>query len=246
MADTGRARLRAVLTFGLALALASCTTTGPSLAPAPTATPEAAPAVRRAPTPTAAPSPSPAPPANPSGVPAAACDAPTRTEVQDATSGFVICLPASWRDLRAGDDGWVTIAGSHGSGTEEAVASGDIAHFVVPLVPRDKDTAVNLTIYTRDNSADPVTLDQAGLEYANVVRRIGGTDVATSQVPMSSGAWIQVTGAFPRTPDPGEDWLDAFVFVTPTWRYYLVFRCLLDSKPTYDQAFESYVETFTP
>src|SRR4051812_11941217 len=67
--------------------------------------------------------------------------------VVDRELGLSMVLPAEWRRLRAGDPGWVTIYGDHGSATETRVQTGDIPLFAAPVAPRDVDASLNLAIY---------------------------------------------------------------------------------------------------
>lgn len=221
------------LAFALASVVAACggaIPIGPFLpVAAPTAAPTPAPTVA----PTAAET---APPASSS------CAAPTGTLLQDPV-GLSICLPGNWRDLRPGDDGWVTIFGKHDLQTERDVANGVIDHFALPLAPRDKDTAVNLAIYLRSRHNDTRDLAAAAAASLDAARTHGGTDIETSNEQFPAGPAVEISATMPRTGETREDWLDEFVLASPTEWFYFDFRCILASRPTYEPAFQDIVST---
>src|SRR6266511_2913823 len=55
--------------------------------------------------------------------------------IDDAASGFTLLLPPGWISLRAGDKGWVTVYGNHGTPLEQQVADGTIQAYALPLPP---------------------------------------------------------------------------------------------------------------
>ncbi len=81
--------------------------------------------------------------------------------IDDAASGFTLLLPPGWISLRAGDKGWVTVYGNHGTPLEQQVADGTIQAYALPLPPSADDKALNLAVYvmtcTRKYSGAPRT-----------------------------------------------------------------------------------------
>ncbi len=181
-----------------------------------------------------------------SPAPSAACEPPGNTPLVDAARGFSICLPGPWRDLRPGDAGWAVIYDEANSQPEQDVASGALPHFAVPLEPRDLDTTVNLAIYVQPNEGAEST-KEVGDRYAQVVGDRGDTVIAVSMVmlPVGEVAELIATVANERSDVSLLVSLDAFVVVTPETRYYLLFRCSIESRAAYEGQFESIASTFT-
>jgi hypothetical protein len=111
---------------------------------------------------------------DPSPSPSAAAATPAPAEsgtagtIDDAASGFSVQLPAGWRLLEAGDDGWVSVYGSHDSDPERDVANGTIQDYAVPL-PQVEDRALNLAVYVRPVPAG-TTLDRLADGYESTLR----------------------------------------------------------------------------
>ena len=165
---------------------------------------------------------------------AGSCEPPGWTPVVDEAHGYSICLPGHWRDLRAGDPGFVEIYDEPNSVTEVRVASGNITRFAVPLVPRDADLVVNLTVYVTDNHAAR-TSAEAGAAYVEAARGDGATELVLSAVTLPVGEATEMTGLAPNDMTEVEttDWVDAFVIATPDAIYYLLFSAIASrSAPT--------------
>lgn len=175
---------------------------------------------------------------------ASSCGPPTGTLLEDPV-GLSMCLPGNWRDLRPGDDGWVTIFGKHDLEVERQVTSGVIDHFAVPLAPRDKDTTANLAIYLRSRKNDIRDLAGAAQAAVDVAQSNGGTDIQMSNEQFPAGAGIEISSTYPRTGDSSKDWLDEFVLASPTEWFYFQFRCTLASRLTYEQEFIDIISTVT-
>jgi hypothetical protein len=177
--------------------------------------------------------------------PDGACEPPQRSPVVDEEHGFSICLPGNWRDLRPGDPAWVEIYGEAMGETEQRVASGAMARFVVPLQPRDADTAVNMAVYVRDNAQGQSTA-AAGEAYLETARAADATDLAVAIIDLPVGEVAELTGTIPNdiSDVPSIDWLNAFVIATPEQVFYVLFRCDSGSKAVYEDRFQGFAATF--
>jgi hypothetical protein len=134
--------------------------------------------------------------------PAQTCATPSEgTRLTDDVGGFELCLPAPWRDLAAGDPGWRLIHGGDTS-TEDRVASGDIAHFAVPLEPRESDVVVNVTVYVQAVPAD-TTLTAVADSYQKVLAGLESTTIVDREdVSLPAGAAVRFTSTIARAADP--------------------------------------------
>ena len=177
--------------------------------------------------------------------PGTTCEPPKRTPIVDQEYGFAICLPGHWRELREGDPGWAVIYDEPNTQPEQDVADGTITHFAVPLSPRDADTAVNVVIYVFANES-PASNAEIGENYAQQIRDRGDTDVAFALITLPVGEVVELTATVTNdfADPPSLDWLDGFVIPTPEYLYYVLFRCSIEFRGTYDGQFESIVRSF--
>jgi hypothetical protein len=109
--------------------------------------------------------------------------------------------------------------------TEDRVASGNIAHFAVPLEPRESDIVVNLTIYVRDIPADTTLLSVAdkyedSLGSLDMIQILGRDDVT-----LPAGAATRFTSTVVRAAKT-RDYLErrvAYLLVHAGRAYYFDF-----------------------
>jgi hypothetical protein len=167
---------------------------------------------------------------DPSPSPSAAAATPAPAEsgtagtIDDAASGFSVQLPAGWRLLEAGDDGWVSVYGSHDSDPERDVANGTIQDYAVPL-PQVEDRALNLAVYVRPVPAG-TTLDRLADGYESTLRGSPRfTKIERAGVDLAAGraAVLSAQRSTTETSRPPYYHLDAYIIVSGNRAYYLVF-----------------------
>jgi hypothetical protein len=161
-------------------------------------------------------------------------------ELADPASDFTLCIPVNWRDLTVGHPGWATIYGPDKS-VEEKVADGSIAHFAVPLEPRDDDLLMNLTVYVRAVETG-TSLPEVGDRYQKTLAGIDDIDlVSREDVALPSGPAIRFTSTSTRT-KIGDRFLErrvAYVQVNAGRAYYFDFGGSDSTSEVSSQLFES-------
>ena len=128
---------------------------------------------------------------------------------------------------------------------ERDVANGVLDHFMVPLEPPDADSAVHLAIYVLPKPTG-TTIGLITEDYARQLRERGDGDVAWSMTSLPIGEVAELTSStLNDISDPPQlDWLDAFIVVTPDSAFYLLFKCSLESRATYERQFQQIAATF--
>lgn len=171
------------------------------------------------------------------------CDVAAQgTPLVDTTDGFSLCLPANWRRLLAGDDGWVTVYGARDSSTERDVASGMIQDYALPLEPPDEDRLVNLAVYVRPITPG-TTLSALADAYQATMEQGGGHAIVRSVSSVPAGSTEHLAALRPHTLGAAgfDDALDAFILSDGQRAYYIVFACSTGSRDHYAPIFQGVV-----
>lgn len=167
------------------------------------------------------------------------------TLLLDEASGFSVCLPANWRRLAPGDDGWLTIYGVRDPVPEQDVASGVIQDYALPLEPRDEDRLVNLAVYVRPIPVG-TTLPELGDAYQDTLERVGGHVIVRSTASVPAGPIEHLTALRPHTLGGSgfDDVVDAYILLNGQRTYHLVFVCSAEWQERYAPVFLSVVDSF--
>lgn len=165
--------------------------------------------------------------------------------LHDRLNGFRLALPGHWRNLRPGDEGWVSIYGEHGTPTELDVASGFVADFAVPLLPPDRDPEVNLTVYVRGIAyADSLAMVAAYYGFMLTTLEAPARTIRHEELSLPAGPAIRISADMPAVgygPRPGSD-LDTrlviYVLVHGGRAWYLAFASGAPNADGYARTFE--------
>lgn len=165
--------------------------------------------------------------------------------IDDAASGFTLLLPPGWVSLRAGDEGWVTVYGSHGTPLEQQVADGTIQAYALPLPPSADDKALNLAVYVR-SAPSGITLAQHGDMYKATLESAQGVrEIQRDELDVTAGHAVRLSGLRSDSADHGPVTvrLVAYILVSGNRTYHLVFVSKESTSDRYGPVFLSVIES---
>ena len=173
--------------------------------------------------------------------PAATCPSSKAGRVlADSQWVFQLTMPSTWRSLRPGDAGWVTMYQQHGTVTEQQVSDGYIQDYAVPLEDESARNDANLTVYVDSMEGDEKGLYMEAVNYADVIRRATkGDATAVDFLALPAGQAVRIVGTHPDPDQPDWLWhLTAYLLYHGEYRYSLVLVAPEAKATTYAPIFD--------
>ena len=165
--------------------------------------------------------------------------------INDEASRFTHVLPPGWVQLRAGDEGWVTVYGKHDSPVEQQVGDGTIQYYALPLPVQADDGTLNLAVYVRPTPSGMTLAEHADVYKTTLESAQDIREIQRDELDVGAGHAVRLSG--PRSDNAGQGpvavRLTAYILLSGNRVYFLDFVSKESTSPRYSRVFLSVMES---